>query len=116
MFPDIGFPEFVMILICAVLILKPDDWPRFLRGIGRTYAKIHRFLLEARYQVHSTLSEVSRLDTEKDSRQQQTAWQNRETEDEDDAFVRPGPVEPPAGAETGPEEQNDSQTQAEQEP
>jgi len=42
----IGFGEILIILLIAIVFIRPEDLPKFLRGAGRLYGQIKRLYKE----------------------------------------------------------------------
>ncbi len=62
MLPQLSFAEIVVIVIVAVVFIRPDDWPRFLRLVGRLYGQMHAYLLRAQDYSRQTFTEITQLD------------------------------------------------------
>jgi sec-independent protein translocase protein TatB len=42
----ISFSELFVILVVVLIVVKPEDLPKFFRGLGRIYGQLKRFSLE----------------------------------------------------------------------
>jgi sec-independent protein translocase protein TatB len=52
---DIGFWEIVLISIIALLVIGPDQLPRFARETGKYVGKIRRFINNTRREIEQEL-------------------------------------------------------------
>lgn len=56
MFLGLDFKELLIVAIGALILVKPDDWPRVVRRLGQWYGWMHenmlRFRAEARAACH----------------------------------------------------------------
>ncbi|OVE81560.1 hypothetical protein BVY04_02850 [bacterium M21] len=64
MLPDVGFKEIIVIGIVAIIVIKPKDWPKVLRQVGRMYGKLHDFLLQMRSYTRDTMDQITKLDVD----------------------------------------------------
>lgn len=55
-FPSVG--EMLIVLGVVILLVRPEDLPKFCRTVGRFYGEIRRYLTMGM----STLEKISRLD------------------------------------------------------
>ncbi len=60
----IGLTEICLILVAAVVFVKPDDWPKFLRHVGRLYGQMHEYMYRLRQYSRETYDHITSLDQE----------------------------------------------------
>lgn len=53
----IGWPEFLVILVVAVIVIGPKDMPRALQGIGKISRKIRNFTSEIQTSIDAVTLE-----------------------------------------------------------
>ena len=58
MIPEISIGEFLLFTIIALVIIRPEDWPKVLRKVGYYYGKFHDFMLESRQYTRRTYNEL----------------------------------------------------------
>ena len=44
----IGFGEILIVLLIAIIFIRPEDLPKFLRAAGRLYGQIKKMYSEAK--------------------------------------------------------------------
>lgn len=66
MFPSIGMPELVVIMLLALLIFGPRKLPELGRSLGRSLGEFKR----ASNELRSTLDEEIRLEEERNREKQ----------------------------------------------
>ena len=66
MFPSIGMPELVVIMLLALLIFGPRKLPELGRSLGRSLGEFKR----ASNELRSTLDEEIRIEEEKSAERQ----------------------------------------------
>jgi len=69
----LGFWELVTILFVAVIFLKPDDIPAFLRNFGRLYGRLtemYRGLIRATQEAEDEVRRPVRVTPRKESAEQ----------------------------------------------
>lgn len=64
--PEIGIIELSIIGILAIILIKPDEWPTFLRKVGYFYGIMHRYLLSAKSQSRKLYEDITNLDNASD--------------------------------------------------
>lgn len=60
--PQIGWFELFLIIIVAVLVIGPKDFPIVLRKVGSWIGTMKKYFIEAQKSVN----EITEIDTEKD--------------------------------------------------
>ncbi|OVE77758.1 hypothetical protein BVX99_01675 [bacterium F16] len=58
MIPEISIGEFLLFTIIALIVIRPDDWPKVLRKVGYYYGQIHDFMLQARSFSRKTYHDI----------------------------------------------------------
>lgn len=61
----IGISEIILIFLVIVVIIRPDDLPKFLRGAARFYAKakmMYREIITAKDQIIKEIDDATTLD------------------------------------------------------
>ena len=64
MFSTIGITEIIMIFVITILIVKPEDFPKFLRKIGQYYGKFHTTMFKFKSYTRDTYDQITHIDTE----------------------------------------------------
>ncbi len=59
--PSLGFGEILLLLIAGVLLIKPEDLPKFLRRLGEMYTDAQRSIAKFRSYTESTFDEITRI-------------------------------------------------------
>ena len=64
---DLGsWGEFLIIIIAAVVLVRPDDMPRFLASLGRMIRKFQAYTAQIRHQVDRMTHQVDLEDFQKE--------------------------------------------------
>ncbi len=63
MLPPIGIFELGLVIVVAIVFIKPDDWPKFLRKIGRLYGQLHEYMYKLKAYGRDTYNQITNLDT-----------------------------------------------------
>jgi len=61
----IGFGEILIVLFIAIVFIRPQDLPKFLRSAGRLYGQIKRMykeIIEAKDKIIKEIDEAGTLD------------------------------------------------------
>ena len=61
--PQIGWFELLLIVVIAILVIGPKDFPVVLRKIGSWVSSIKRYFLD----VQSNVNELTNIDSEENS-------------------------------------------------
>ncbi|MDC8754086.1 Sec-independent protein translocase protein TatB [Erythrobacter sp. sf7] len=106
---DIGAAELLVIIIVAVIVIGPKDFPLAMRTAGRWIGKVRRVSAHFRSGIDTMVREAELEDMEKKWKAQNEEIMRRSaalTEQENGAPVMTGPppVEPPSAAEAPPED------------
>lgn len=101
---DIGFMEIMLVLIVALLVIGPERMPEVARSIGKTVAKVRRFientkrdidmdsngelaqLMNLRRELQGELEEVRAVGS--DLKQDVSNWQSKLAEDLDEEELK----------------------------
>ena len=62
--PQLSLGEIVLLVVVAVVFIRPDDWPRVLRAVGRIYGQVHTYLTQANDYSRRTYEQITQLDQE----------------------------------------------------
>lgn len=54
---SVGWGEIGLIILVAVLIFKPEEWPELFYKAGLFIRKIQRFITSLKYQIEEVLQE-----------------------------------------------------------
>ncbi len=73
--PQIGWFELLVIVVVAILIIGPKDFPIVLRKIGSWIASIKRYFSE----IQNNMNEITNI-KEEDSKESHTKDKNEEDE------------------------------------
>jgi len=61
----IGFGEILIVLLIAIVFIRPEDMPKFLRSAGRLYGqikRIYREVVEAKDKIIKEIDEETSKD------------------------------------------------------
>ena len=61
----IGFGEILVVLLAAIVFIRPEDLPKFLRSVGRLYGQIKRMynaLIQSKDKILKEIDEDISLD------------------------------------------------------
>ena len=64
MFSSIGIMEIIVIAVVTILIVKPEDFPGFLRKIGHYYGKFHSTMFKFKNYNRDTFDQITSIDGE----------------------------------------------------
>ena len=73
--PQIGWFELLVIVVVAILIIGPKDFPIVLRKIGSWIASIKRYFSE----IQNNMNQITNIN-EEDTKENHTKDKNREDE------------------------------------
>jgi Sec-independent protein translocase protein TatA len=82
--PSISFGEILMILLVVIIFVKPEEMPKFMRTVAKTYRKVQRLFFRVRNVTQDALREVSSVGLEEE-------WQEANKRS-----IKPPPAELPA--------------------
>ena len=63
----IGFSEAVLLFFVIIVLIRPDDLPKFLRSAGRFYGKVRKMykeIVSVKDDIIKEIDEAASLDTE----------------------------------------------------
>ena len=115
MFPHMGIPEFMLILVIAIIFIKPEDWPRFLRQIGRWYGQLQRYMNDFRDFSQDTYHQITAMDDEEEEAERQRIREKVRKKQaaektEPDSVVDPEePIDYDDAYDDGPENEDDAE-------
>ena len=55
---SIGYSEIVLILVVALVVLKPEDWPNLLYSLGRFFRSLQIFFNHGTRAIHQVIEDV----------------------------------------------------------
>ena len=61
----IGISEMILIFLVIVVIIRPDDLPKFLRSAGRTYGKakkLYKEIIDAKDKIIKEIDEATTIE------------------------------------------------------
>ena len=61
----IGFGEILVVLLIAIVFIRPEDLPKFLRNAGRLYGQLKRMyneVIHAKEKIIKEIDEAASLD------------------------------------------------------
>ena len=61
----IGFGEIILVLLIAIIFVRPEDLPKFLRSAGKLYGqlrKMYREVIEVKDKVIKEIDEAATMD------------------------------------------------------
>ncbi len=65
---DLGsWGEFLIIIVAAIVLVRPDDMPRFLASLGRAFRKFQDYTAQIRHQVDHMTHQVDLEDFQKEA-------------------------------------------------
>ena len=64
MFSSIGIMEIILIAVVTILIVKPEDFPGFLRKIGHYYGKFHSTMFKFKNYTRDTFDQITNIDVD----------------------------------------------------
>ena len=56
----VGFGEILIVLLIAIVFIRPEDLPKFLRGAGRLYGQIKRIYNEVMQTKDKIIKEIDK--------------------------------------------------------
>ena len=62
MLPSIGIVEILVIFVITILVVKPEDFPRFIRRIGKLYGKFHDTMFKFKNYTRETYEQISNIE------------------------------------------------------
>ena len=54
----IGLTEFIIVLILAIVFVKPDDWPKLMRKLGKSVRQIKGWNKQIKDQIKDIDAEL----------------------------------------------------------
>lgn len=57
----IGWPELLLILVVALMVVKPDKLPQTAKSLGRAYRQFREVLTESGKVLDKEVSEIKKL-------------------------------------------------------
>ncbi|MDR2435585.1 MAG: hypothetical protein LBD47_13620 [Treponema sp.] len=72
----IGFSEMVLIGLALIILIKPEDYPKFLHAAGRTYGKMKKFyneLIMVKDKILKDIDEMAALEESKGAEEEEKA-------------------------------------------
>ncbi|NQZ67253.1 MAG: hypothetical protein HRT89_04205 [Lentisphaeria bacterium] len=58
--------EFILVILVAILIVKPDDWPSLLRKLGYYYAQFQNYIDEIKGMSRDAYHHITTIDLDDD--------------------------------------------------
>ena len=68
----IGFGEILIVLLIAIIFIRPEDLPKFLASAGRLYGQIKRMyneIIRAKDKIIKEIDKESSLDDTRESKE-----------------------------------------------
>lgn len=57
----IGWPELLLILVVALMVVKPDQLPQTAKSLGRAYRQFREIISESSKVLDKEVSEIKKL-------------------------------------------------------